>query len=203
MLFVGTRASGAFLPFATFALASERALAIPGALELVRPLSCTGAVLAPGVWLVRFGRWVPIMEHKVVRRCPSSSVMLHLAISGEREMESYRLPFFAVIVLWLLPIQAIAAERPVLGQGNISCSLWLEGRQTDSPNSASRTGWILGFMSAFNQYGLQSQGADVSEGKNTDELMGWVDNYCRQHQGDDLHTASEAFIDDFRQRTRR
>ena len=80
----------------------------------------------------------------------------------------------------------------MLGQGNISCSLWLEGRQTDSPSSASRTGWILGFMSAFNQYGLQSQGTDVSEGKNTDELMGWVDNYCRQHQGDDLHTASEA-----------
>jgi hypothetical protein len=88
MLFVGTRASGAFLPFATFALASERALAIPGALELVRPLSCAGAVLAPVVWLVRFGRWVPIMEHKVVRRCPSSSVMLHLAISGEREMRA-------------------------------------------------------------------------------------------------------------------
>jgi hypothetical protein len=69
--------------------------------------------------------------------------------------------------------------------------------------SASRTAWILGFISAFNQYGLQSQGADVSEGKNTDELMGWIDNYCRQHQGDDLHTASEAFIDDFRQRNRR
>jgi hypothetical protein len=109
----------------------------------------------------------------------------------------------AIIALWLLPIQAIGAERPVLGQGNISCSLWLEGRQTDSPSSASRTAWILGFISAFNQYGLQSQGADVSEGKNTDELMGWIDNYCRQHQGDDLHTASEAFIDDFRQRNRR
>jgi hypothetical protein len=94
-------------------------------------------------------------------------------------------------------------RAPVLGQGNISCSLWLEGRQTDSPGSASRTAWILGFISAFNQYGLQSQGADVSEGKNTDELMGWIDNYCRQHQGDDLHTASEAFIDDFRQRNRR
>ena len=110
-------------------------------------------------------------------------------------MQSYRLPFLAVIALWLLPIQAIGAERPVLGQGNISCSLWREGRQTDSPSSASRTAWILGFISAFNQYGLQSQGADVSEGKNTDELMGWIDNYCRQHQGDDLHTASEAFID--------
>jgi hypothetical protein len=85
-------------------------------------------------------------------------------------MESYRLPFFAVIVLWLLPIQAIAAERPVLGQGNISCSLWLEGRHTDSPSSASRTGWFFGFMSAFNQYGLQSQGADVSEEKTLTNL---------------------------------
>jgi len=86
--------------------------------------------------------------------------MLDLAIAGEREMQSDRLPFLAVIALWLLPIQAIA-----LGQGNISCSLWLEGRQTDSPSSASRTAWILGFISAFNQYGLQSQGADVSEEK--------------------------------------
>jgi hypothetical protein len=104
--------------------------------------------------------------------------MLDLAIAGERENAE-------------LPTAQIAAERPVLGQGNISCSLWLEGRQIDSPSSASRTAWILGFISAFNQYGLQSQGADVSEGKNTDELMGWIDNYCRQHQGDDLHTASE------------
>jgi hypothetical protein len=59
-------------------------------------------------------------------------------IAGEREMQSYRLPFLAIIALWLLPIQAIAAERPVLGQGNISCSLWLEGRQTDSPSTSAQ-----------------------------------------------------------------
>ena len=50
-------------------------------------------------------------------------------------MESYRLPFCAVIALWLLTVQVIADQRPVLGQGNISCSLWLEGRQTDSPSA--------------------------------------------------------------------
>jgi hypothetical protein len=83
----------------------------------------------------------------------------------------------------------IAAERPVLGQGNISCSLWLEGRQTDSLSAASRTAWVLGFMSAFNQYGLTSERADVSEGKSSEELMAWIDNYCRQHQGDHLHMA--------------
>ena len=71
-----------------------------------------------------------------------------IAKLGARKMESYRLPFCAVIALWLLTVQVIADQRPVLGQGNISCSLWLEGRQTDSPSAASRTGWVLGFMSA-------------------------------------------------------
>ena len=118
-------------------------------------------------------------------------------------MESYRLPLGAVIALWLLTVQVIGAERPVLGQGMISCSLWLEGRQTDSPSAASRTAWALGFMSAFNQYGLTSERADVSEGKSSEELMAWIDNYCRQHQGDHLHMALQAFIDNFRQRIQR
>jgi hypothetical protein len=39
---------GAFLPFATFALAGERALGIPGAPELVRPLSCNGGPASLG-----------------------------------------------------------------------------------------------------------------------------------------------------------
>jgi hypothetical protein len=126
-----------------------------------------------------------------------------IAKLGARKMESYRLPFCAVIALWLLTVQVIGAERPVLGQGMISCSLWLEGRQTDSPSAASRTAWALGFMSAFNQYGLTSERADVSEGKSSEELMAWIDNYCRQHQGDHLHMALQAFIDDFRQRIQR
>ncbi|MGA7001780.1 MAG: hypothetical protein WBZ28_07520, partial [Pseudolabrys sp.] len=53
-----------------------------------------------------------------------------IAKLGARKMKGYRLPFCAVIALWLLTVQVIADQRPVLGQGNISCSLWLEGRQT-------------------------------------------------------------------------
>ena len=116
-------------------------------------------------------------------------------------MESYRLPFCVVIALWLQTVQVIADQRPVLGQGNISCSLWLEGRQTDSPSAASRTGWVLGFMSAFNQFGTTSERTDVSEGKSSEELMAWIDSYCRQHQGDHLHMALQAFIDDFRKKS--
>ena len=118
-------------------------------------------------------------------------------------MPTYRPPFLGIVALLLFSGDVFAAERLVLGQGNISCSSWLGGRQADSPSADSRTAWILGFMSAFSQYGSQPQGADVSEGKSTEQLMGWIDNYCRQHQGDDLQTASTAFIDDFGQRTRR
>ena len=115
-------------------------------------------------------------------------------------MKSYQLGCSAAIALWLLPLHVMAEQRPVLGQGNISCSVWLEGRQADSPGAANRTGWVLGFISAFNQYAWE--GIDVSEGKGTEELMSWIDNYCRQHQSDHLHMASQAFIDDFRRRTR-
>lgn len=115
-------------------------------------------------------------------------------------MTTYRFFFFTAIALWLLSDQATADEYPVLGQGNISCSSWLEGRQTDNASATSRTAWVLGFMTAFNQYGLKSQ-VDVSEGKRTEDLMAWMDNYCRQRQDDNLHRASAAFIDEFRQRT--
>jgi hypothetical protein len=118
-------------------------------------------------------------------------------------MKTYRYLFLAAIALCLLPTQATADEHPVLGQGNVSCSSWLEGRQTDNARATSRIAWVLGFMTAFNQYGSKSQTDDVSEGKSTEELMAWMDNYCRQHQDDNLHRASAAFIDEFRQRTGR
>jgi hypothetical protein len=108
--------------------------------------------------------------------------------------------FLAPFAFLLLPIQVIADEHPVLGQGNISCSSWLQARQADSPSATSRTAWVLGFMTAFSQYGSKSQ-ADVSAGKSTEELMAWIDNYCRQHQNDNLHRASAALIEEFYQRT--
>jgi hypothetical protein len=116
-------------------------------------------------------------------------------------MKTYGCYFFAAIAFCSLPAQAASDQHPVLGQGNISCGSWLEGRQTES--ATSRIAWVLGFMTGFNQYGSKSKADDVSEEKGTEELMAWMDNYCRQHQGDNLHRASTAFIDEFRKRTGR
>jgi hypothetical protein len=128
----------------------------------------------------------------------------HTSLSiRERRMKTYRYYFFAAIAFCSLPAQAASDQLPVLGQGNISCGSWLEGRQTESVDATSRVAWVLGFMTGFNQYGSKSKADDVSEGKSTEELLAWMDNYCRQHEGDNLHRASTAFIDEFQKRTGR
>jgi hypothetical protein len=43
----------------------------------------------------------------------------------------------------------------------------------------------------------------VSSGKSTEEMMAWIDNYCRQHPADNVYRASAALVDQFRQRTGR
>ena len=81
-------------------------------------------------------------------------------------------------------------------------SAWLENRRGDDAQVSARTGWILGYITAFNQYGSKPQG-DVSGGKDTEEMAAWIDGYCRHHPADNLYRASTALIDDFKQQTGR
>src|ERR1700758_1441971 len=77
--------------------------------------------------------------------------------------------FSAAILIGFLPSQ-VTSEEAVLGQGNISCGSWIENRRDDNPLAATRTAWVLGFITAFNQYGAKPQ-RDVSGGKDTEVLM--------------------------------
>ena len=45
--------------------------------------------------------------------------------------------FSAAILFGFLPSQA-TSEEAVLGQGNISCSSWIENRRDDNPLAATR-----------------------------------------------------------------
>ena len=67
-------------------------------------------------------------------------------------------------------VNSWTSEEAVLGQGNISCSSWIENRRDDNPLAATRTAWVLGFITAYNQYGAKPQ-RDVSGGKDTEVLM--------------------------------
>src|SRR5438270_11418301 len=89
-----------------------------------------------------------------------------------------------------------AEEHAVLGQGNVSCGSWLNDRQREDAAS-SRIAWVLGYVTAFNQYGSKP-GGDVSGAKGTEEIMAWIDNYCGRHPSDNLYRASDALVDEFR-----
>jgi hypothetical protein len=105
--------------------------------------------------------------------------------------------FFATIFFCFLSIQVIAVEA-VLGQGNISCSSWIKSRGDDNRLAATRTAWVLGFVTAFNQYGSKPEG-DVSGGKDTEVLMVRIDDHCKRHPLDNLYNAAAALVDELRQ----
>ncbi len=98
-------------------------------------------------------------------------------------------------LLFVLTARIAAEGQGVLGQGNVSCSSWLENRTSNN----ARAAWILGYITAFNQYG-SSKPSDVSEGTTTEEMMVFIDKYCRNHPTDNLYRASAALVDQFRQK---
>jgi len=117
-------------------------------------------------------------------------------------MEPRKTALVVASLLCTLTAQTAAQERAVLGQGNISCGSWLENRRGDDAQVSARTAWVLGYITAFNQYGSKPQG-DVSGGKDTEEMTAWIDDYCRHHTADNLYGASAALIDEFKQKTGR
>jgi hypothetical protein len=116
-----------------------------------------------------------------------------------------KVPKTALVVgslLFVLTARIAAQEQAVLGQGNISCSSWLENHRSDDVQGAARIAWILGYITAFNQYGSKPE-RDVTEGRNTEEITAWIDNYCRRHPADNVYRSSAALVDEFRHKTRR
>jgi hypothetical protein len=105
--------------------------------------------------------------------------------------------FSAAIFFGFLSSQVTAAEA-VLGQGNVSCSSWIESRGDNDPLAATRTAWVLGFVTAFNHYKSKLE-EDVSGGKDTEVLMVRIDEHCKRHPLDNLYKASDALVDELRQ----
>jgi hypothetical protein len=100
-------------------------------------------------------------------------------------------------ILLTLTMQVAAQDLPVLGQGNLSCGSWAERRLGDGIDSATMTAWVLGYVTAFNQYGADPK-VDVSGGQNTEEINKWIDDYCKQNGSASLLNASAALLLKFR-----
>jgi hypothetical protein len=98
-------------------------------------------------------------------------------------------------LLFVLTARIDAQGLGVLGQGNVSCSSWLENHTSND----ARTAWILGYVTASNQYG-SSKPSDLTQGTATEEMMGFINKYCGNHPTDNLYAASAALVDQFRQK---
>ena len=113
-------------------------------------------------------------------------------------MRFHRAARLAASLLVFSTAQIAAQEQAVLGQGNVSCCTWLEDRSSDSGQMA-RVAWVLGYITAFNQYGFKPEG-DVSGGKSTEQITVWIDNHCKQNPADTVYRASAALVDEIRRR---
>jgi hypothetical protein len=87
--------------------------------------------------------------------------------------------------------------QPVLGQGNVTCSAWSAVRRADPTAAEARTAWVLGFLTAYSQFAEDAK-VDVSEGKSTNSLVGWVDEYCAKHPYETLQQAATSLVGDLR-----
>ena len=82
----------------------------------------------------------------------------------------------------------------VLRFANSGCEAWTSARKgpRGAPVAVGLTGWVLGYISAVNEYGPWS--ADVTQGTDTDSVFAWIDNYCAQHPLNNVDDATEVLL---------
>jgi hypothetical protein len=115
-----------------------------------------------------------------------------------RDMRILR-PLAAAAMLVAVAAPAGAQEElPVLGQGNVSCSAWLDRRTADAAEADTMVAWILGYITAFNQYAADPQ-TDVTGGLETEALSARIDDFCRENSAASLYQASAALVEELRQ----
>ena len=81
-------------------------------------------------------------------------------------------------------------DRRVYGAGTSSCAQWTEARAIDADAWFVTGQWVLGFVSAVNQYS-KTVPAQVEA-----RLMArQVDGYCRTYPEDDVSDAARALVE--------
>ena len=113
-------------------------------------------------------------------------------------MRIARLTLAGAVLLAVLAPAGAQEALPVLGQGNVPCSSWLERRGANTNDEDTMTAWILGYMTAFNQYAADPR-EDVSGGQDTAVLTGRIDEYCRENSTANLYQAAAALVAELRQ----
>jgi len=85
----------------------------------------------------------------------------------------------------------------ILGHGNVSCASWLEGRKRGDVEVAARTAWVLGYITAFNQYAYKR--GDVTVAKETEDIAARIDGYCIQHPAANVYRSAAALVNELKE----
>ena len=100
-----------------------------------------------------------------------------------------------VSIVGLLLFSMTADATMILGSGAASCVTWNGDRQRNESRSQLNQAWVLGFVTAYNQYKPSPQDP-MSKPADSKSLMVWVDNYCDANPLKDIFDAAKALIED-------
>jgi hypothetical protein len=87
----------------------------------------------------------------------------------------------------------------VLGPGIISCGTWT-GEDPIPLSHYQHQAWVLGFVTGFNFFGLQSD-KDVSLGTDNEGITRWITQYCADHPLDTVAKAAVNLVAELQRRT--
>jgi hypothetical protein len=81
-------------------------------------------------------------------------------------------------------------DRRVYGAGTLPCTQWTKAREADTDSWSVMGQWILGYVSAVNQYSKVAPAqAEASA------MARQVDAYCRTYPQDDVSDAARALVE--------
>jgi hypothetical protein len=104
---------------------------------------------------------------------------------------------FALAIPSALGVTAQQRDYVNYGRGAKSCGLWLQDKQSDSPDGLSdydidKT-WVLGFVSG---YGYKT-GSGLRE-TDSGGIFTFMDSYCQAHPLDAIYTGVQALVQELK-----
>jgi hypothetical protein len=114
----------------------------------------------------------------------------------------YRLTFVWIALLLSGCAGVFAGEEKtvnMIGHGVESCRAWIDSRKDG--HSAGYGDWLLGYLSGVNLWGPTS-GRDLLRNRSGQEMIEWVDNYCKAFPDHEIESAARQLILDLGRRAK-
>jgi hypothetical protein len=108
---------------------------------------------------------------------------------------------FCLVVMAAVASGAAAEDQnigPMIhGPGSQSCGRWLVDRSSGGAPATADEGWVLGFISGYNEFELGVKfrnWPDVADGSDAPGIFSWIDNYCTANPMGSLANATKEAI---------